>query len=300
MSPTDYRTTVLLVIIGIVATVPLGLSVIADSILRPGRRMLLVCASGAVVSLVIPPGSVAALCATPWLGLAGFTLARSLVAWCRHSAGRRWTITDLLPLVALGWWANAALWLLAHRSGIKPFGFDRVIALLTVGHFHHAGFGLTVLFAAAVRLRQRGLLRGAAVTHQMGMIAVALSIAFVDRLGVVGGVVGAALIFVAVVIWSINALCLLKRYGEHSSTRRLLVVSALSPMLPMVLAVAWSLRPLLSHPVVSTIETMLRYHAMLNAVGLVICGLLAVRSTTGHGALARQESSQRVHHVVID
>jgi hypothetical protein len=296
MSPTDYRTTVLLVIIGIVATVPLGLSVIADSILRPRRRMLLVCASGAVVSLVIPPGSVAALCATPWFGLAGFTLARSLVAWCRHSAGRRWTITDLLPLVALGWWTNAALWLLAHRSGIKPFGFDRVIALLTVGHFHHAGFGLTVLFAAAVRLRQRGLLRGAAVTHQMGMAAVALSIAFVDRLGVVG----AALIFVAVVIWSINALCLLKRYGEHSSTRRLLVASALSPMLPMVLAVAWSLRPLLSHPVVSTIETMLRYHAMLNALGLVLCGLLAVRSATGHGALARQESSQRVHHVVID
>ena len=295
MSPTDYRTTVLLVIIGIVATVPLGLSVIADSILRPGRRMLLACASGAVVSLVIPPGSVAALCATPWLGLAGFTLARSLVAWCRHSAGRRWTITDLLPLVALGWWTNAALWLLAHRSGIKPFGFDRVIALLTVGHFHHAGFGLTVLFAAALRLRRRGLLRGAAVAHQMGMAAVALSIAFVDRLGVVG----AALIFVAVAIWSVNALCLLRCYGEHSSTRRLLVVSALSPMLPMVLAVAWSLRPFLSHPVVSTVETMLRYHAMLNAVGLVICGLLALRIATGHGALARQESTHRAHHVVI-
>ncbi len=295
MSPTDYRTTVLLVIIGIVATVPLGLSVIADSILRPGRRMLLACASGAVVSLVIPPGSVAALCATPWLGLAGFTLARSLVAWCRHSAGRRWTIADLLPLVALGWWTNAALWLLAHRSGIKPFGFDRVIALLTVGHFHHAGFGLTVLFAAALRLRRRGLLRGAAVAHQMGMVAVAVSIAFVDRLGVVG----AALIFVAVAIWSINALCLVKRYGEHSSTRRLLVVSALSPMLPMVLAVAWSLRPFLSHPVVSTVETMLQYHAMLNAVGLVICGLLALRIATGHGALAHQESTQRAHHVVI-
>ncbi|MCX6541706.1 MAG: YndJ family transporter [Actinobacteria bacterium] len=295
MSPTDYRTTVLLVIIGIVATVPLGLSVIADSILRPGRRTLLVCAIGAVVSLVIPPGSVAALCATPWLGLAGFTLARSLVAWCRHSAGRRWTITDLLPLVALGWWTNAALWLLAHRSGIKPFGFDRVIALLTVGHFHHAGFGLTVLFAAVLRLRRRGLLRGAAVAHQMGMAAVALSIAFVDRLGVVG----AALIFVAVAIWSVNALCLLRCYGEHSSTRRLLVVSALSPMLPMVLAVAWSLRPFLSHPVVSTVETMLRYHAMLNAVGLVICGLLALRIATGHGALARQESTQRAHHVVI-
>ena len=44
----------------------------------------------------------------------------------------------------------------------------------------------------------------------------------------------------------------------------------------MALALGWALGPFLPQPIVTTFETMLRYHAALQTYGLVICGLAGV------------------------
>jgi YndJ-like protein len=56
--------------------------------------------------------------------------------------------------------------------------------------------------------------------------------------------------------------------------RGLLIVSALAPLLPMALACAYALRE--QYPAVTlTIAQMVRFHGLVNAIGFVLCGLLA-------------------------
>jgi hypothetical protein len=54
--------------------------------------------------------------------------------------------------------------------------------------------------------------------------------------------------------------------------RALLVVSAFSPIVPMVLAVQWALAQYVSMPALS-IDAMASTHGVLNAVGFVVAGL---------------------------
>ena len=270
MNTTNHWTTIVLIALSIAVTVPLGLAVIGIRV----RPVFLVGAGGcATVSLAVEPGTAAALLALPWLGLSIRTLYHAAAPDIRRrpvlvGIGRlmkRW-----LPTIALVWWANAALWLVAHRAGWEPLGFGRAITLLTVGHFHHAGFGLTAMFVAAHRrLRSRTTL-AMGIVHQFGMVTVAAGLTFDDHLEVVGAV----LLTASLALWTVVALGLAR--SADRSTRPLLALSAIAWLLPMVYAVAWALNPFLPDPIVTTFTTMLRYHAAINAVGLVLAGLVGL------------------------
>ncbi len=263
--------------VGLITTAVLIITPLAHRVLggRTQQRLTLH-VTGALVALsfTIHPGIVAAAMTLPWLGL-GVVLAVhelrtiGLAALVRgpHAAVKG-------PLAAWAWMAAGASWLTAHRLGLQPFGFDRAITLLTVAHFHVAGLGLTALMLSTHRRRPGTTLLAAIWLHQAGMITVAVGLTFDDRLEVAG----ATVITLALAIWASIAVRWI-RDGLHGLARVLLVVATVAWILPMVLAIAWSLGPLLPEPVVSTFETMLRAHAALQTFGLVLCGLTAVLLT---------------------
>ena len=270
MSTTEHWTTIVLIAIGIAATVPVGLHTLGVSPFG-GRRALFAAALASIAGLTVPPGLIAAALTLPWLVLAGATVAQAMAQMrARHD------LDSILQVAALGWWFNAGLWLLAHRLGTEPLGFDRTITLLTVGHFHHAGFGLTaMLLMMRRRVELDRMTTSIAITHQAGMVMVAAGITFSDHLEVLG----AATITIALAGWAALAIGPLRRSTDRRLVRGLFTISAIAWIVPMALAIAWSLGPFLTEPVVRTFQVMLDFHAAINSIGLVLAGLIAFRLT---------------------
>jgi YndJ-like protein len=274
MNSIDHWTTLLLISIGIAATVSIGLPLVTSASERPRPWVLGTAIVSALISLMMPPGAVASVLALPWLGVATLVTYRTASRRLIAHTGPRWAVVTWLPVLALGWWATAALWLVAHRAGIEPLGFDRATTVLTVGHFHHAGFGLTALMVATCRrLADHRRAIGVAIAHQIGMVTVAMGITFDDHLEVIG----ATLITVALGGWAAMVLGPVRSATSDAIARRFLTVSAVAWFVPMGLAIGWALGPFLSEPVVATFRVMLGFHAAINAIGLVLCGLIALR-----------------------
>ncbi len=228
----------------------------------------------ATLSFTIGSGVVAAAMAVPWFGIAATLALNELRAIGYLSLLRRPSAAVLRPLATWVWMASGAGWLIAHRLGLEPLGFDRGITLLTVAHFHVAGLGLTALLTLTHGRRPGSTLLAAMWLHQAGMLAVAAGLTFSDHLEVAG----AAAVTVALAVWATIVVGWL-RGGIRGLARLLLVVAAVTWILPMVLALGWALAPFLPEPVVTTFETMLRYHAAPQTVGLVLCGLAGIMLT---------------------
>jgi hypothetical protein len=89
----------------------------------------------------------------------------------------------------------------------------------------------------------------------------------------------------------------------RAAARRLVTVSGVAWFVPMGLALGWALGPFLSEPVVTTFRVMLSFHAAINAIGLVLCGLIALRrlATQHHNSQDHQPTPiQKDHHVLAD
>ncbi len=134
----------------------------------------------------------------------------------------------------------------------------------------------------------------------MGMLTVAAGITFNDHLEVVG----AAAITVSLCVWAV-IVARWTRDGLSGRARILLSVASVAWVVPMALALGWALGPFLPEPVVTTFQTMLRYHAAVQTFGLVICGLaglILAEAAVAHGrAAARPWSTPPPdsHHDVI-
>jgi len=245
----------LLVALALLLTVPVGLRTLG---LATPPAAVSAARALAAASFVLPRGAVAGSAAAMWLLAAGW-----LVVQHRHLP---WA--TLLPLM---WLPAGAAWLVAARCGLRPLGFSDAIVLLTAAHFHHAGFGVSALLAT-VRAR-RGL-----VVHQFGMLAVAAGISGVDALAPVG----ATLIVVALVCWSLAAWRL--RPVLRGWRRAALTVAALAWTYPMLLAVSWAMAPFLPHlatrTLARTLTAMAAQHGTVNALAVVLLGLVALRPST--------------------
>lgn len=244
MSTGEYVTTVALIALAMTAIVPLALR-------RPPSMLDTLSAALAVASFAGPPSLAAAVLTAPWIATTGVHV------------GRTRTLPGLWVLAAGGWLAM-------HRSGVDPLAVGDGIALLTVAHFLVAGCGLTALMIEVADRRDRGI--GPVVVHQLGMVSVAIGI-------LVGGwfePIGAAAIIGALAVHSARAWRL-----PLPRRRWILRVSALAWTSPMVLAMLWALRMHLPQPVVGSIATMLAHHGSVNAIAVVLAGLLAVAPDAG-------------------
>lgn len=243
----------LLVGLALLVTVPVALSVLGIK----GGRLTLAGQLLATLSLLCPRGPIAGVLAAAWIGAAALLVLQH----------RRASMYTLIPLL---WLPAAAAWLAADRFGIRPLNFDRSIVLLTAAHFHHAGFGVSVLLA---RVRAPfGL-----ALHQIGMILVAIGITASDHLEPVG----AAFIVCALIVWTYHAL---RMQATFSGWRRVaLTISALAWLYPMLLAVSWALThvglDVVTTALTPTLDAMVAQHGAVNAIALVLVGLTAFSPT---------------------
>ncbi|HEU4511294.1 MAG TPA: YndJ family protein [Pyrinomonadaceae bacterium] len=277
----DSRETELIhkvVFFAIFVIVPLCLSLIAtDEERGSGLYRLVVFAQpiAAVVtalSFFFPNGTVAALLSSAWFVLnALIGLMGVLRLWSR----RVYPLHELSVDAGLLYLPVAGAWLVVYRYGIQPFDYGETIILLTVVHFHFAGFAAPIIAGLSGRVlatvphpsRLFGVVVFALIA---AMPLVAAGITFSPWLGFIGALLitaGLFLLAVLTVRWVIPAVNPLAR-------RLLLFIGALSSCSAMVLACLYAYS-LATKTLIIDIPTMAMTHGLLNAFGFVTCSLLA-------------------------
>ena len=258
---------------------PLGLRLIAFDgasaarLLAAAVRIQPVGAALATVSFLLPIGVLAATLASGWLLVCAVA---ALAALADLHAGRSLHPLRLAPAAALGFMAFGATWLGLSRAGIAPVGLSPIVVELTAVHFHFTGFAATLLAALVLsRLwRERGTSRqvalAAALLMMVGSPVLAAGWGTPFR---VLQVAGAILVACGVVATAAILFFRCTSLVESAPARILLRVSALTPLLPMVLAVEYSAARIFGFPTLD-IHAMALVHGNLNAVGFSLLGLV--------------------------
>ena len=211
-------------------------------------------ALGVAASVWLTEGVVAAVVLAPWLLAVLGQLARS----------GRW-----LDLVAVGFGVVSVTALMASRLELTVLGILEPIVKLTAIHFSYAGVGTLAL---ARRLPESRLQRVAVALVVFAPVLVASGFILRSAVGQVGG----ALVMTAGT-WAVAVLSLREVRRLELAPRVLLVISALSPWVSMVLAVAWAANNYWPSVPALTVVDMVPTHGVLNAFGFVLCGLAARR-----------------------
>jgi hypothetical protein len=275
----------LLFLLAPLVVVPLGLELLPYR--RPALKLAVAvqgpAALAVVISILLPAGVAAGALALAWLvptGLVGLLGLSLLVN--RRSLGP----DVLVPSAAMGFLAVGAVWLVISRSGIRPLGFSPQIVELTAVHFHYAGFAATLMAALTLaRVPHRSLARTTASAGSYLMIIgtpiVALGITLSAKLMAFAG---AGLLATGVITLAVVTFLSVVP-GAPSPARFLLAASALSVLLPMVLAVLYTARPIFNSPALG-LKDMAATHGVLNSLafstlGLVGWRLMGVRAPSG-------------------
>ncbi len=229
-----------------------------------------------VASFYTRTGLAAALLTVGWIlvtGLIGlFGLWRLWRRWALHKS--------LLPMEELCIDAGLAYvtvgsgWLFLSRWGMNPLGFSDAIVLLTAVHFHYAGFAAPVLTGFAGRKIGARIARKFYLAAAAGVIAgpplVAAGITLSRGVEVFSAVVLALSLFVlALLMLFVVAPKLKPRLAQV-----LLALSAISVMVTMLFACLYAMGRFTGSAIV-TLPLMAQVHGVSNALGFVLCGLLA-------------------------
>jgi hypothetical protein len=259
---------------------PLGLALIAldeglpSSLLLAAIRVQPVGAVLAVVAFLLPIGLPAAVLASGWLlvcAIAGLGALAYLVQ------GRSLHPVRLATAAAVGFMAFGAIWLVLSRAGVAPIGLSPIIVEMTAVHFHFTGFAATLMAALLlVRLRQaRGIARSVAAAAALLLVvgSPVLALGWATPIHVLQ-VAGAILVASGVVATSAVLFFSSTSLVESTTAHVLLRLSALAPLLPMVLAVEYSAGHVFGFPTLD-IQGMALIHGDLNALGFSLLGLVA-------------------------
>lgn len=267
------------VLFGILVVVPLGISLVEphDQQTAAIYRLVVfaqpVAALPTVASFFFETGPLAASLSSAWLILS-FLIA--LFGLARLKSRGVYPVAELSTDAGLLYLTVAGVWLVIYRLGIQPFGYGETIILLTVVHFHFAGFAAPIIAGMNGRvLAQRKHPQKIFNASVFGIVAamplVAAGITFSPWLGFTGTLLlafGLVLLAVLTIGWVMPAVPLLKR--------RLLLAGALSSCLAMVLACLYAYS-LATKTLILDIPTMAVTHGLLNAFGFVTCNLVAWR-----------------------
>ncbi len=303
MSAGGEAVVVALVVLGLLVVLPLGLRLLGPGVVPAPRSPLWVLAGGAgAASLVVPRGSLAvalAACfavATTVLVVAAVrlaVLATSSGAWVEQlpAAARAATVVGLV-MPAVG-----AAALVAERGGWGLLGFGGTYLALTVPHMLYAGFGAALVAGSVTALARRdGGPDALAVAGAWGVpIGTGLVLVgyFVND---VAELVGALVL--AGALWATagaTARSLVRDRALPPAGRALLAVGAVAGAGALLLAVWWAAGEALEvpHP---GLELMAATHGVANALGFVLCSLLAtrrLRSDAGPGWAGRGVAPRR-------
>jgi len=164
-------------------------------------------------------------------------------------------------------------WLFLSREGLNPMNFSDTIVLLTAVHFHYAGFAAPILTGLAGRKLKTGIARKIYLAAASGVIAgpplVAAGITLSRSVEVFSAVTLALSLF---------ALAMLTMFviapEMRPLPRLLLILSAMSVIVTMIFACLYAFGRFAGIETVN-IPLMAQVHGISNALGFVLCGLLA-------------------------
>ena len=261
---------------GMLVIVPLGFSVImpgADSLLykivvimQPFAALL------TAASFLLETSLLAAVLSSTWFIVTGLV---ALLGVTRIISRGLYPLEELSIDAGLLYLPVAGVWLVIYRYGIQPFGYGETIILLTVVHFHFAGFAAPIIAGMsgrvlATREYPRGMYAFLVFAIVAAMPLVAAGITFTP----VVGLIGALLLSIGLVLLAIlTIVCVIPAIGPVEK-RSLLVIGALSSCAAMVLACLYAYS-LVAQTLILTIPGMALTHGLLNAFGFVGCSLLA-------------------------
>ena len=269
-----------IVFFAVLVIVPLGLSLvtvgeqkISASLYRAAVVAQPVAAVITIASFFIEKGLLSASLSAVWLVVSAIV---ALLGLSRFTARGLYPLHESSIDAGLLYLPVAGGWLIIYRLGVQPFDYGETIILLTVVHFHFAGFaapivaGLTGKLLATVERLPRGIYAFVVFAIVAAMPLVAAGITFSPWAGLAGtlllssGLVTLAAITITRVVPAISSL----------SARLLLSIAALSSCTAMVLACLYAYS-LVAHVLILRIPTMAMTHGLLNAFGFATCSLLA-------------------------
>jgi len=99
-------------------------------------------------SFLLPSGQWTALLSLPWLLLTIYLAIQELGLYLSEKSPGR---SEFSRLAAFAYLPIGAIWATFDRLDFQPLGFDSTIVLLTVAHFHYAGFVLPWLCSCLLK-----------------------------------------------------------------------------------------------------------------------------------------------------
>jgi hypothetical protein len=269
-----------LLLVAPLVIVPLGLPTLVR---RCGDRALPLGSLCAAVAIVVRAGSddrraLAVAAAAVWLLTVTIPAINAAVVWF-GSGDDRFDLSVLLDAAARVFLVVGASWLVLACLRGEWLGFGDTIVLLTAVHFHVAGFGLSTLARhryrlAPVRSRERRIATAGGWMTILGIPAVAIGHLTVGFLELVGATVMTGAAWCAAGATSLAAARMKRSTDRANILATLLIISALSPVAPMLLALHYGLSRATSIAPLPY-DTIALIHGTLNVLGFVGLGLVA-------------------------
>jgi len=175
---------------------------------------------------------------------------------------------------------GGALWLRAWVTESSFLGFVSPWTWLTASHFHVAGFGALTVSALATRMTRsppsRRIMHVLLLAHPVLFALVAAGINGASHAAEVGAIGYLALFVVQLALVGVAAArvpvgAVHARGVARTIALGLLILALAVPVATLVPAVAWSVGSPLWN-----LEQMIRYHGIVNALGHVVVGLVAL------------------------
>src|ERR1044072_4902066 len=225
-----------------------------------------------IASLFVEKGAASAALAAVWFV---FTAVVALFGLTRLLTRGLYPLPETSIDAGLLYLPVGGAWLIVYRLGVQPFGYGETIILLTVVHFHFAGFATPIIAGLngrvlTLRKHPQKIFSASVFAIGAAMPLGAAGITFSPWIGFAGAVLlsaGLWLLAVLTVGWVMPAV-------QSSGRRFLLLIGALSSCSAMVLACLYAYS-LAMKTLIVNIPTMAMTHGLLNAFGFVTCSLLA-------------------------
>ena len=257
--------------------VPLGLELVrvigaSGPIHAVARRMQPYAAVLTIIALWLPPGKLAATFASGWMlvcGLIALAGVNDLFSPKSREHARLSTFRFAINVARIDLAVGGA-WLIASRLGLRPMGIQEPIGLLTVVHFHFAGFATALIAAAALRFSD---------SRSRWLRTITLLVVLMPYVIAVGFVTSPQLKMSAAVVFSLSVAALaiavrsLGSRAQSTTARILLQIAPACVFAGMVLSAVFAIADFRGSDVLP-IPQMARTHGLLNAVGFCMCGLL--------------------------
>ncbi|WP_052666345.1 YndJ family transporter [Nitriliruptor alkaliphilus] len=254
--------------VGVCVVAPAAVRLVPGSP-RSGGPVAFACGVPAAVALVLDPHpAIGVPLVVPWVAASVVIVLVVAGRWWRGGRAGHGAVL----VVACGYLAFGALWLLADRAAFEPAGFGPPFVRLTAVHFTYAGFVTTVLAACAwARQPDDRVASVAVITIVVAPPIIAVGFLTVGALQIVGAVLLTVGTYALAWVTLRHVVPTVPR-----SAAWLLGLSSVSVLVPMLLAVQWAVGTNLGTPALS-IPHMAATHGVANAVGFALLGVLGWR-----------------------